>query len=149
MVKIKGNEIEEPTIRDSFDRRAVRIQNSIMTTLKQLGIERDNVRLKMERNTRLKARASVSWYFEGRNLKYSYSLMPKFIENLYIIDKVLFLEVPLEYPLIFDLEMSWTKITLFCVLLVKPKGAMSTITFAAITSLKMILLCKNLKSFWR
>ena len=93
MVKIKGNEIEEPTIRDSFDRRAVRIQNSIMTTLKQLGIERDNVRLKMERNTRLKARASVSWYFEGRNLKYSYSLMPKFIENLYIIDKVLFLEV--------------------------------------------------------
>lgn len=43
----------------------------------------------MERNARLKATASVSWYFEGRNLKYSYSLMPKFIENLYIVEKVL------------------------------------------------------------
>jgi len=93
MVKIKGNEIEEPNFRDSFDRRAVRIQNNIVATLKQLGIERDDVRLKMERNTRLKARASVEWYFEGRNLKYSYNLLAKFIDNLYIVDKVLALEV--------------------------------------------------------
>lgn len=93
MVKIKGNEIEEPSIRDSFDRRAVKIANGIFSTLKLLGIERDNVELPMERNARLKARASVEWYFEGRNLKYTYNLMPKFIENLYIIDKVLGLEV--------------------------------------------------------
>jgi len=93
MIKIKGNEIEEPSIKDSFDRRAIKIQNNIMNILKLLGIERDNVDMEMERNTRLKAPASVSWYFEGRNLKYSYALMPKFIENLYIIDKVLTLEV--------------------------------------------------------
>ncbi len=93
MVKIKGNEIEEPSIRDSYDRRAIKIKNSIMNTLKQLGIDRDNVELKMEKNTRLKAPAVVAWYFEGRKLKYSYSLMPKFIENLYIIDKVLALEI--------------------------------------------------------
>ena len=93
MVKIKGNEIEEPNISDSFDRRAIKIKNSIINTLKQLGLERDNVELKVGRNTRLKAPACVEWYFEGRNLKYSYSLMPKFIENLYIIDKVLAIEV--------------------------------------------------------
>jgi len=93
MLKIKGNEIEEPNIRDSFDRRAIKIQNNIMATLRQLEIHRDDVGMKMERNTRLKAPASVSWYFEGRNLKYSYSLMPKFIENLHVIDKVLEAEV--------------------------------------------------------
>ncbi|MBU3923672.1 MAG: J domain-containing protein [Nanoarchaeota archaeon] len=93
MVKIKGNEIEEPSISDSFDRRAVKIANGIMATLKLLGIERDNVEIPMERNARLKAPASVEWYFEGRNLKYTYNLMPKFIENLYIVDKVLGLEV--------------------------------------------------------
>ena len=93
MVKIKGEEIEAPNIRDSFDRRAVKIQNSIIMTLKPLGIERDNVHLEMEKLAQKKAPASVSWYFEGRNLKYSYSLMPKFIENLYIIDKVLKNEV--------------------------------------------------------
>lgn len=93
MLKIKGNEIEEPHFRDSFDRRAVKIQNSIVETLKCLGLERDDINVTMERNARLKAPASVSWYFEGRNMKYSYSLMSKFIENLYIVDKVLELEV--------------------------------------------------------
>ena len=93
MVKIKGNEIEAPRITSSFDRKAVQIQNNIVETLKQLGIERDNVRINMEKVAQRKAPASVSWYFESRNLKYSYSQMPKFVENLYIIDKVLKIEV--------------------------------------------------------
>lgn len=93
MVKIKGNEIEPPKISSSFDRKAVQIQNNIITTLKQLGISRDFVTVKMEKIAMKKAPASASWYFNGRNLKYSYSLMPRFVENLYIIDKVLKLEV--------------------------------------------------------
>ena len=93
MVKIKGSEIEAPRITGSFDRKAVQIQNNIVETLKQLGIERDNVRINMEKSAQKKAPASVSWYFEGRNLKYTYSQMPKFVENLFIIDKVLKIEV--------------------------------------------------------
>ena len=93
MVKIKGNEIELPKITNSFDRRAIQIQNSIILTLKPLGIERDNVRIPMEKIAQKRAPASVAWWLNGRNLKYSYSLMPKFIENLYIIDKVLKIEV--------------------------------------------------------
>lgn len=93
MVKIKGNEIEAPSIKNSFERRAIQIQNSIIHTLKPLGIERDNVKIPMEKIPQKKFPASVSWYFEGRNLKYSYSLMPRFVENLYIIDKVLKIEV--------------------------------------------------------
>lgn len=93
MIKIKGNEIEEPSIKDSFDRRAVKLQNSIVETLKRLGVHRDSTKITLKSNARLKAPASAEWYFEGRNLKYSYSLMPKFIENLYIIDKILDLEV--------------------------------------------------------
>ncbi len=93
MVKVKGNEIEVPVFVSSFDRRAVQIQNRIVSTLKQLGIDRDDSDVAMERNARLKASASVSWYFEGRNLKYSYSLCSKFIENLYVVDKVLKIEV--------------------------------------------------------
>ncbi len=93
MVKIKGNEIEEPKITNSFDRRAIQIQNNIILTLKKLGIERDNVKMPIEKVPQKKAPASVSWWMEGRDLKYSYSLMPRFIENLYIIDKVLKIEV--------------------------------------------------------
>lgn len=104
MVKIKGNEIEAPRITGSFDRKAVQIQNSIVETLKKLGIERDNVRVNVETVAHKKAPASVAWWFNGRNLKYSYSLMPKFVENLYIIDKVLKIEVAklLSGEIIFD-----------------------------------------------
>jgi hypothetical protein len=93
MIKIKGNEIALPKITNSFERRAIQIQNSIIFTLKPLGIERDNVNIPMEKVAQKKAPASVAWYFEGRNLKYSYALMPKFVENLYIIDKVLKIEI--------------------------------------------------------
>jgi hypothetical protein len=93
MVKIKGNEIEAPRISTSFDRKAVQIQNNIIQTLKPLGVDRDHVDMKMEKIAQRRAPASVSWYFEGRNLKYSYSQMKNFVENLYIIDKVLKCEV--------------------------------------------------------
>jgi len=93
MVKVKGNDIEVPVFRDSFDRRAVQVQNRIVATLKLLGVDRDNVEVEMEKNARLKAKALVAWYFEGRNLKYSYSLCGKFIENLYVVDRVLEIEV--------------------------------------------------------
>jgi hypothetical protein len=93
MVKIKGNEIAAPKITGSYDRKAVQIQNHIVETLRQIGIERDNVHIEMEKVAQRKAPASASWYFNGRNMKYSYALMPRFVENLYIIDKVLRLEV--------------------------------------------------------
>lgn len=93
MIKVKGNEIEVPVFRDHFDRRAVQIENRIMATLKMLNIDRDNVRLDMKRNARLKARAKVSFWFEGRNLTYAYNLCSKFIENLFVVDKVLETEV--------------------------------------------------------
>ncbi len=93
MVKVKGNEIEVPVFTSAFDRRAVQVENRIMATLKMLNIDRDNVELKMERNARLKARAKVCFWFEGRNLSYSYNLCRKFIENLFVVDKVLEREV--------------------------------------------------------
>ena len=89
MLKVKGYELEEPAFRDSFDRRAVKVQNHIFATLKQLNIDRDDAKVSMEKMARKKAKASVAFWFEGRNLKYTYSQMPRFIDNLYVVDKVL------------------------------------------------------------
>ncbi|HLD12522.1 MAG TPA: J domain-containing protein [Candidatus Nanoarchaeia archaeon] len=93
MVKVKGHEIKAPHITNSFDRRAMQIKNSIILTLKSLGINNDYVKIDLENNAMRKAPATASWYYEGRNLKYSYALMTKFVENLYIIDQVLKIEV--------------------------------------------------------
>ena len=93
MVLIKGHEIEPPNIRDSFNRRATQMENSIVLILKPLGIERHSIDFSKQILAQKKHPATVSWYFEGRNLKYSYGLMPKFVENLAIIEKVLKIEV--------------------------------------------------------
>lgn len=90
---IKGNDIAAPNISSSFDRKAVQFKNNIIFTLKGLGTDSHNVHITLETNARKKAPAKVSWYFDGRNLKYSYGLMPKFVDNLYIIDQLLKIEV--------------------------------------------------------
>ena len=93
IIKIKGNEIEAPCIENSFDRRALQIKNNIIDTLGLLGLERWDTEIKLERVARKKAPASVSFYFDGRNLKYSYGLMPKYVENLAVINEVLKIEI--------------------------------------------------------
>ncbi|MEK6927360.1 MAG: J domain-containing protein [Nanoarchaeota archaeon] len=93
MVLIKGHEIAPPTIRDSFNRRATQIENSIVGILKKLGVERHSIDIPRQIVAQKKHPATVSWYFEGRNLKYSYGLRSKFVENLSIIEKVLRIEV--------------------------------------------------------
>ena len=93
MIKIKGNEIESPCIENSFDRRALQLKNNIIITFGTLGLERWDVEIKLERVARKKATASVSFYFDGRNLKYGYGLMPKYVENLAVIDKILKIEI--------------------------------------------------------
>ncbi|MEK6908675.1 MAG: DnaJ domain-containing protein [Nanoarchaeota archaeon] len=89
IIKIKGNEIEAPNIETSFDRRAIQLKNSIIDTLGLLGLTRYDTEIKLEMIARKKAPASASFYFDGRNLKYTYSLMPKFVENMAVIDKIL------------------------------------------------------------
>lgn len=93
MLKIKGNEIKKPNFTSSFSRRSIKIQNNIFSTLKQLGVSRDYIEVSMQNMPQLKNKAFVKWWFEGRNLKYTYSLMNKFIDNLYVIDKILEIEI--------------------------------------------------------
>ena len=93
MIKIKGHEIPKPKITDSFGRRALQMQSHIIENLKEIGVDKDYIKVSMETFATQNLPASVSWYFEGRNFKYTYSLMPRFVENLYFIEKVLKLEI--------------------------------------------------------
>ncbi|MDA3836432.1 MAG: J domain-containing protein [Nanoarchaeota archaeon] len=92
-IKIKGHEIEEPKIVNSFGRRAVQMQNHIIATLKKLGLSSDHIDIEMIKFTTMKKPASAEWYFQGRNFKYTYGQMPRFVDNIYVIDKILEIEV--------------------------------------------------------
>jgi hypothetical protein len=93
IVKIKGHEINTIVVRDSFNRRAVQFQNNIIELLSKIGVIEDDIELPMENVALKKTPASVSWYFDEHHLHYSYSACSKFVENLYIVQKVLELEI--------------------------------------------------------
>ena len=92
-IKLKGYEITIPTIRDSYDRRAMQYKNNIIEALKKIGLTEDDINIKPEPSAFRFAPAFVSWYIDGHHLYYSYKIARKYVENLYIVSKVLELEV--------------------------------------------------------
>lgn len=88
-IQIKGQEFEAVTVKDSFNRRAVQFQNNIITSIKRLGLTVDDIDMEFESNGIKKAPASVSWYFDRQHLHYSHNSRSKYVENLYIVFKVI------------------------------------------------------------
>ena len=93
MVKIKGHDINIITVRDSFYRRAIQYSNKIKTSLRRLGVNEDDIEINVIRAAMKKGEAKVEWYMDGHNMEYSYKLAPKYVENMYVISKVIELQI--------------------------------------------------------
>jgi len=92
-ITIKGHEIKPILIRDSYDRRAVQYKNNIIEVLRKIGLTEDDIDITVEPNAFKRAPASAVWYMDGHRLYYSYKIAKKYVENLYIVFKVIDLEV--------------------------------------------------------
>ena len=92
-LKIKGYEFDVIIARDSFNRRALQYANKIIDTLKKIGLTEDDVDIPIEAVAMKKTPASATWYFEGYHLHYSYAASDKFVDNLYVVFKVIEIEV--------------------------------------------------------
>ncbi|MGV8162869.1 MAG: J domain-containing protein [Candidatus Nanoarchaeia archaeon] len=92
-INVKGHEIEAITIKDSFSRRAMQIKNNLISTIGRLGINVDDIHLDLETNAIKKAPASVSWYINNQHLHYSHNSRNKYVENLYVVSKIIELEI--------------------------------------------------------
>lgn len=92
-ITVKGHEFEAVAIKDSFNRRAIQFKNNIIVSLTRLGITADDIDIELEPNGIKKAPASVSWYFDRQHLHYSHNSRNKYVENLYIVLKVIDLEI--------------------------------------------------------
>ncbi|MBI2107550.1 DnaJ domain-containing protein [Candidatus Woesearchaeota archaeon] len=91
-IKVKGHEFAAVVIKDSFDRRALQYKNKIITTLRKIGLTADDIDVELEANAAKNAPASASWYIDGHHLHFSYKSGRKYVENLYIVLKVIELE---------------------------------------------------------
>ena len=92
-ITVRGHEFSELIIKDSYDRRAVQFKNNIFATLHKIGLTEDDVEVILPRIARMRGTAAASWYFEGRNMYFSYKLAPTFVQNLYVVSKVIEVEV--------------------------------------------------------
>jgi len=93
LVKAKGHEFNAISISNSYNRRAQQLKNNIISSFKKIGLTEDDVEIKLENMAIKKLPASASWYFDNHHMHYSYKAANKYVDNLYIVAKVLELEV--------------------------------------------------------
>lgn len=92
-IKAKGHEFEMFVVKDSSSRRALQFRNAILQSLKKLGLTENQSDIPMERFVLRKCPASATWFFNGHRLYYSYEGALNFVENLYVVSKVIEFEV--------------------------------------------------------
>lgn len=92
IIKVRGHEFNSFNMKDSSSRKAIQLKNNIENNLKKIGINKESVNINIENFILKKVQASASWYYDGQYLYYSYN-KGSFIENLYIVSKVIELEL--------------------------------------------------------
>ena len=93
MIKAKGNEFNLPNVKDSFNRRVQQFRERIIANLSKIDLLEGYVDVSEEIYGLKKAQASALWFIDGHRLYYSYNLCNTFVENLYVVSKVIELEV--------------------------------------------------------
>jgi hypothetical protein len=92
-ITIKGHEFEAVLAHDSFGRRALQYKNKIITALSKIGLEADDTIIDVEPIAIKNIQASATWYTEGYRMYYSHQSAKRYVDNLYVVYKVIELEV--------------------------------------------------------
>ena len=94
-ITIRGRTVAVTGIKDSFSRRATQFSNKILLAFKNAGISPDAVDIPEERVPMRKVVAKVAWYADGKYCHYSYARRNNYAENLWVVMKLLELELGL------------------------------------------------------
>lgn|GEM_PF-331122 len=95
ILKIKGHSVNFIPAKDNFNRRALQYKNNLISSLEKLGIRRDDVELDLDGYCGREAKANAVWYFEGNRMYYECSTQKKYVDNIFIISKIIEKEVDL------------------------------------------------------
>ncbi|MCK5594310.1 MAG: J domain-containing protein [Candidatus Aenigmarchaeota archaeon] len=95
MVRIKGHEINPVITKLAYNRKALQFKNNIISTLKSIGVDEYDVKIPLESVAIRNVKAQATWWLDGYRMHYSYNQQNKFVDNLWIIYKVIELETKL------------------------------------------------------
>ena len=90
---VRGHEFNELVIKDSYDRRALQFKNDIIAVLQKIGLTDNDMEVVLPKIARKRAPAAASWYFDGRHMYFSFWSGTSFVQNLYVVLKVIEAEV--------------------------------------------------------
>jgi len=94
-IKIKGHSVKFIPTKDNFNRRALQYKNKLITSLGKLGVKRDDVDLDLDGYCGRDAKASVVWYSHGNRMYYEVSTQKKYVDNIFLVSKIIENEVEL------------------------------------------------------
>ncbi len=93
ILTIKGYEFNAIAIKDSFIRRSQKFYNNIINTLRSISVTEDDIFMKLEPAAMKKFPATSTWYLDGYRLHYSYNSGNNYVENLFVVSKIIEFEV--------------------------------------------------------
>lgn len=95
MVKysVKGHQIEAKVTKAGYERKAVIFANNIVEELKKVGVARHQIDITTNILGNKNYPATIEFWGGGHYLRFSYAITKRFIDNLYIIMKLVELEV--------------------------------------------------------
>lgn len=92
-INIKGHKFDALETRDSHSRRALKYKNNIFSILSKMGVIKDDIIIDLEPVAIKNTIASATWYYDGYKMYYSYKSAKNYVDNLYIVYKVIEFEV--------------------------------------------------------
>ena len=94
-LKVKGHFVNFIPTRASHNRKALQFKNKLINELIKLGTKRDDVEVEFNGFCGREDKACVTWYFDGHKLYYEVASQKSFVDNLFIISKIIENEVEL------------------------------------------------------
>ena len=94
-ISVKGHKFLLIKAKDSFNRRALQYKNKLITSLGKLGVKRDDVDLELDGYCGRNDKAVVTWYHNKHRMEYKVESQVKYVDNLFIVAKVIEHEVEL------------------------------------------------------
>jgi DnaJ domain len=94
MIRIKGHKIPKQAITSAFSRRALQFKNNIVSILEKIGVE-SMIDIPIPPIPVIKVKAEATWYFSGHRMYCSYNLQGRFVDNLYVLSKLIEIEAHL------------------------------------------------------
>jgi hypothetical protein len=88
-IVVRGHIIKLKNIPAPSVRRAQTYLNEIISCLRKLGVDPDDVECKIPLLVTRGKSAEVMWWMPGHNCYISYAAQPRFIDNLYVISKII------------------------------------------------------------